>query len=114
MFSVTAPGADLYPFDPRFCSHSPSAPCSGRLGCRVDPEAAEAFNRKAGQWWSQLHRVAKVRADRAAGVKGRLAARAWEKQRHGLAHLHGVVSVESPAHVRWAEAYITALRELAP
>ena len=24
MFSVTAPGADLYPFDPRFCSHSPS------------------------------------------------------------------------------------------
>jgi hypothetical protein len=24
MFSVTAPGADLYPFDPQFCSHSPS------------------------------------------------------------------------------------------
>jgi hypothetical protein len=24
MFSVTAPGADLYPFDARFCSHSPS------------------------------------------------------------------------------------------
>jgi hypothetical protein len=31
-----------------------------------------------------------------------------------LAHLHGVISVESPEHVRWAEAYINALREMAP
>jgi hypothetical protein len=114
MFSVTAPGADLYPFDPRFCSHSPSQRCSGALGCRVDPELAEAFNRRAGKWWNQLNRVAKQRADRATRFKGKLACRVWEKQKRGLAHLHGVVSVESPAHVRWAEAYITALRELAP
>jgi hypothetical protein len=52
--------------------------------------------------------------DRASGFKGKLAARVWEKQKRGLAHLHGVVSVESRAHVRWAEIYITALRELAP
>jgi hypothetical protein len=38
----------------------------------------------------------------------------WEKQKRGLAHLHGVISVESAEHVRWAEAYITALREMAP
>lgn len=114
MFSVTAPGADLYPFDPRFCSHSPSQRCSGALGCRVAPELARAFNSRAGQWWSQLHRVAKLRADRETGFKGKLAARVWEKQKRGLAHLHGVVSVESPSHVRWAEAYVTALRELAP
>jgi hypothetical protein len=84
------------------------------LGCRVDPEAAAAFNRAAGKWWSELHRTAKTRADRACGFKGKLAARVWEKQKRGLAHLHGVISAESPAHVRWAEAYITALRELAP
>jgi hypothetical protein len=114
MFSVTAPGADLYPFDPRFCTRLPGAPCSGRLGCRVDSAVALAYNRKAGQWWGQLHRAAKVRADRATGFKGRLAARAWEKQKRGLAHLHCVVSVESPAHVRWAKAYVTALDELAP
>ena len=41
--------------------------------------------------------------------KASSAARVWEKQKRGLAHLHGVISVESPAHVRWAEAYITAL-----
>jgi hypothetical protein len=98
MFSVTAPGADLYPFDPRFCSHSPSRRCSGAIGCRVAPELAGAFNRQAGTWWSELHRAAKTRADRATGLKGKLATRVWEKQKRGLAHLHGVVSVESPAH----------------
>ncbi|HVN61917.1 MAG TPA: hypothetical protein VMT59_11670 [Gaiellaceae bacterium] len=38
----------------------------------------------------------------------------WEKQKRGLAHVHGVVSVETMEHRRWAEAYITALREMAP
>jgi hypothetical protein len=114
MFSVTAPGSELYPFDPKFCSHLPGETCSGRRGCRVTPEVAKAFNAHAGKWWSELHRAAKVRADRATGFKGKLTARVWEKQKRGLAHLHGVISVESPEHVRWAEAYITALRELSP
>jgi hypothetical protein len=114
MFSLTAPGAEVYPWDPRFCSHSHTVRCSGKLGCQVNPELARAFNKLAGAWWSELHRAAKVRADRATGFKGTLAARVWEKQKRGLAHLHGVISVESPAHIRWAEAYVTALREMAP
>jgi hypothetical protein len=114
MFDVTPPGADLYPFDSRFCSHSPSQRCSGPMGCRVDPAIAAAFNRKAGAWWSELHRAAKTRADRATGHKGKIAARVWEKQKRGLAHVHGVLSVSTPAEVAWARAYVTALRELAP
>jgi hypothetical protein len=113
MFSVTAPGADLYPFDPRFCSHSPSARCSGRIGCRVDPVVAQAFNRAAGARWSELHREAKMRADRATRTKGKLLARVWEKQKRGLAHLHGVLDVSTPAKRSWAEAYVNALCELA-
>jgi hypothetical protein len=62
MFDVTPPGADLYPFDSRLCSHSPSQRCSGTIGCRVDPAIAAAFNRKAGAWWSEVHRAAKTRA----------------------------------------------------
>lgn len=114
MFSVTAPGSDLYPFDTRFCCHSPGEKCSGRRGCRVDPVVAEAFNRIAGKWWSELHRAAKTRADRRTGRKGKLLARVWEKQARGLAHLHGVLSVETPADVEWAKAYLTSLREMAP
>jgi hypothetical protein len=114
MFSVTAPGADLYPFDPRFCLHSPGEKCSGRIGCRVDPAMAEAFNRRAGKWWGELHRAAKTRADRETGRKGKLLARVWEKQARGLAHLHGVLSVGSPGDLVWAKAYLAALREMAP
>jgi hypothetical protein len=75
MFSVTAPGADVYPFDARFCSHAPGARCSGVAGCRVNPHLAAAFNKRAGGWWSELHRAAKARADRATGFKVTLAAR---------------------------------------
>ena len=39
MFSVTAPGAEVYPFDPQFCSHARGVKCSGRIGCRVNPES---------------------------------------------------------------------------
>jgi hypothetical protein len=113
MFSVTAPGADLYPFDSRFCSHRPVTRCSGRLGCRVDPELARAFNLRAGQWWSELHRAAKVRADRQTGHKGKLLARVWEKQKRGLAHVHGVIAVGTPDERAWAQAYVEALRDLA-
>jgi hypothetical protein len=114
MFSITAPGADLYPFDSRFCTHRPVIRCSGRLGCKVAPELARAFNEEAGHWWSQLHRAAKVRADRQTGHKGKLLARVWEKQKRGLAHLHGVLSVATPSERAWAEAYVTALKEMAP
>jgi len=75
---------------------------------------AAAFNSHAGGWWSELHRVAKQRADRATGHKGRLLARVWEKQQRGLAHVHGVISVASPAERAWAEQYVNALRDLAP
>ena len=114
MFSVTAPGSDLYPFDPRFCSHRPVVACSGRLGCRVAPEAARAFNLKAGRWWSELHRAASKRAKDITGFKGRLRARVWEKQQRGLAHVHGVLSVATPQELAWAKSYVEALTELAP
>ena len=77
-------------------------------------ERRRRSTRACSPWWSELHRVAKLRADRATGFKGKIAARVWEKQKRGLAHLHGVISVSTPAELRWAEAYVTALREMAP
>jgi hypothetical protein len=79
----------------------------------VNPETARDFNLRAGGWWSELHRAAKVRADRATGYKGKLLARVWEKQQRGLAHVHGVLAAGSPGELRWAREYVTALRELA-
>jgi hypothetical protein len=48
------------------------------------------------------------------GHKGKLCARVWENQKRGLAHLHGVVSVTTPADLAWAKVYVTALQEMAP
>lgn len=111
MFSVTAPGKDLFPFDPERCSHGGGVTCSGEIGCRVHADAAQSFNSHVSPWWSELHRVAKLRADRATGFKGTIAARVWEKQKRGLAHMHGVLSVSTPAELRWAEAYVNALSD---
>jgi hypothetical protein len=75
---------------------------------------ARAFNLKAGKWWTELHRAAKVRADRATGHKGKLFARVWEKQKRGLAHAHGVIAVGTPNERAWAKVYVEALRAMAP
>jgi len=99
---------------PTHCRHGSEVRCSGKLGCRVNPAVAAAFNRQAGKWWSELHRAAATRAKRKTGYKGKIAARVWEKQKRGLAHIHGVISVGSPAELAWAKAYVDALRELAP
>ena len=114
MFTVTAPGSDVYPFDPELCLRRPVHRCSGAIGCRVNSEAARDFNTRAGNWWSELHRAAKLRADRATGHKGKLLARVWEKQKRGLAHVHGVLAAGSPDELAWAREYVTALGELAP
>ena len=74
----------------------------------------ETFNAAAGKAWSDLHRRSKIRADRATGFRGLLLARVWEKQKRGLAHLHGVIAVSSPGELAWARAYLETLRELAP
>ena len=51
-----------------------------------------------------------------AGARLRAEARRWRRfHRCSCGRpMHGVISVESPRHVRWAEAYVTALREMAP
>jgi hypothetical protein len=55
-----------------------------------------------------------VRADRATGHKGKLLARVWEKQKRGLAHVHGVIAVGTPAERAWAKAYVGAVKDMAP
>jgi hypothetical protein len=114
MFSVTAPGSHIYPFDRAYCRHEPDVKCSGRIGCRVNPQVCRVFNEDAGANWSKLHRAASKRAKDRTGCRGRIRARVWEKQKRGLAHLHGVLSVATPDELAWAKAYVEALTELAP
>ena len=113
MFSVTAPGPTSNPFDPGSVRTSPSQRCSGRIGCQVAPEMASAFNGSAGKWWSELHRAAKARADRATGFKGK-SLRASGRSRSAGSHTFMVLGVSYLDELAWAQAYVTALRQMAP
>jgi hypothetical protein len=80
MFSVTAPGADLYPFDSRFCSHSPSQRCSGAAAVGLIRSSQQhSMSRSDAGGVSYIERR-KVRADRATGHKGRILARVFEAE----------------------------------
>jgi hypothetical protein len=97
----------------------PSSSGSGPVGLQLTPSPDAAQNALCARNHAEAStslspcRVCRLATRRRrAGL--RLPCRVWEKQKRGMAHLHGVVSVESPAHRRWAEAYINALQELAP
>lgn len=116
LITVTAPGeAEGLPFDRSRCRHGPDVPCSGKLGCRVLEAAARAWNRGAEKRWARLHRAAAERARRRTGRRGWLvAAKSWERQRRGVDHLHLAVPYDTPSQRRLVEAYVRALKELAP
>ena len=101
MVTVTAPGADLLPFD---CSGDHDGPCSGRKGCKVEQAAADRWNESAPPRWALLWlRVRNVL--RVEGVV--ILAKVWEPQARGVAHLHLVVTLE--VH----RVLVRALKELA-
>jgi hypothetical protein len=49
MFTVTAPGSAVYPFDPELCVRRPVHRCSGAIGCRVNPAAARRLQSPSRQ-----------------------------------------------------------------
>jgi len=115
LITVTAPGtAEGLAWDRSRCQHDPDVPCSGKLGCRTVEQAARVWNRSAERRWAQLHRAAAERARRRTGRRGLIvAAKAWERQQRGVDHLHLVVPYRF-ADRRLIEAYVAALKELAP
>jgi hypothetical protein len=95
LVTVTAPGADLLPWD--------------EASRKVEPHAAHEWNRSAQRRWSELHRRA-VQATRRAGHDVSSLARVWQMQSRGVLHLHLVLGVESLAERTAARHYVAELR----
>jgi len=120
MCTLTAPGQDAgLVWDRQACLHGAGETCTGRRGCKVLPAAAEAWNDMSRNWWRELNRVAKLRADRAVkrlghDYRGGLLMYEWELQSRGVWHLHFVVGMETAIERAWAFEYVNAMRELAP
>ncbi len=115
MITVTAPGeAEGLVFDRDRCEMPGPHRCSGSIGCKVDQGAADLWNGQAERSFSRLHRTASMRARRSTGEAGLImAAKAWEPQQRGVAHLH-MVCPYGFGNRRLIDAYGQALEELAP
>ena len=109
---ITAPGQEVLPWDRSMCRHD-GGPCSGKRGCRVEVEAARAWNESAPERWSQLHRAAAARVRRSLG-HFEIVMRIWEPQERGVLHMNSVVAAGTARQMLAARAYRAALTELAP
>lgn len=109
MITVTGQGSEGLPWDEDHCAHLGEHRHSGRLGCRVLPAAADAYNAAAPAWWTELHRQARQAAKRAVGCAPSLLVRVWELQKRGILHLHLVVGYSTLEEKRAADRYVEEL-----
>lgn len=97
LVTVTAPGADVLPWD----------------GSHVEARAAVEWNRTAARRWSKLNRTIRERLRR-AGYASPLLSYVWQLQRRGVLHAHLVLAFGHGDEEAAARLYVAALRELAP
>lgn len=109
--TLTAPGADLLPWDTDLCQHPPGEKCSGQKGCRVEWIYLEYYNRTFSARRSRLHEAAQKAADRAVrrmGYGGRLPRNigaASGPQRRGAMHAHVMVRKGAGIEATWSRIY---------
>jgi hypothetical protein len=106
---VTAPGADVLPWDQSVCTHAEGVMCSGRLGCRVDERRLDEWESRLQREWARMQRAILGRLRR-CGYSSPLAVRVNEPQRRGCTHLNIVLDWSHPG----ARLYFDSLVELAP
>lgn len=100
-FTLTAPGADVLPWDRSQCRHSGGVTCSGSIGCVVEELALAVWHDDIGIRWSRV--IEDVRRELNPGETGlplrersiRLEyMRTWEPQKRGALHAHSMARLE--------------------
>lgn len=86
LLTLTAPGADHLPWDRESCSHGPGVRCSGKIGCKVDADAAAAWHSTLARRWSWfVTYMRRMVGEDAAFFK------TYEWQSRGVLHVHVLV-----------------------
>jgi hypothetical protein len=106
LVTLTAPGADVLPWDEGHCAWMGPHKHSGPLGCRIELEAVYAWTVDLER---RFHRLCMAARKRAKVHEPVVCARAWEAQDRGAPHCHMVTIVNAAG-----ERYVDALLELAP
>jgi hypothetical protein len=113
MLTVTAPGADVLPWDETACAIEGPHKHSGTVGCKIEPWALASWASTLGPRWRKLHQAA-ARATRREGHVLRLDALAWEPQKRGAPHVHPVLRARTEAQRIAIRVYQGHLERLAP
>lgn len=101
--TLTAPGAELLPWDTSGCRHSPGVACSGSIGCVVEAEALAIWHDQLGQRWSWF--VTELRRELGCDVQF---FKVWEPQSRGALHSHSMMRTDEPMTERRFAAAVKA------
>lgn len=121
--AITAPGADVLPWDEDHCAprHRGRAhKHSGARGCRCEARPLREWCETLPWRWKKLREAARLATKRQLDEEGRgdvvpwVLCRVWEPQKRGAPHNHLVVPFGTPAERRAAEAFRAHLERLAP
>lgn len=108
--TLTAPGADVLPWDPTLCKIEGPHRHSGPDGCAVDQWAAAAWNRTVTRRLSSLNHAARERVRRAKLLAPDILASVLETKR-GVFHAHVILGYE-PCQRQGLELFLDVLDEL--
>ena len=112
LVTLTAPGADLLPWDPAKCRDGRHR-CSGKLGCRVDWLRAAEWNADVTKRLGDLLKAARERTRRRHG-EDRVVVLAYvcEAQQRGVFHPHVVLGYRTAADRAALNTFRDSLRRL--
>lgn len=109
--TLTAPGADVLPWDTDLCTHPAGEKCSGKKGCTIERIYIEVYNRTFAARRSRLHEAAQKCADRYVrriGYEGPLprnVGAASGPQRRGALHAHVCTRQGAGIEATWSRIY---------
>ena len=92
--TLTAPGADVLPWDRSKCTHSDGVPCSGKIGCVCEAVPLAEWHSKMGARWT--HFMTELRRSlNAEGVPpcDVQFVKTYEPQARGALHVHAMMRV---------------------
>jgi hypothetical protein len=112
LVKLTAPGADVLPWDPGKCREGEHR-CSGKIGCRVYGQAAAVWNATVTNRLGDLLKAARERTRRKHG-EDRVAVLAYvcEAQQRGVFHPHVVLGFRTAADRAALETFRNSIRRL--
>jgi hypothetical protein len=105
LVTVTAPGADVLPWDTAQCDHPANVNCSGRLGCTIEAGALEAWNGEAQANWTRMHRTIAQKVRRKHPRQLHVLGYVWQLQKRGALHIHVVLGLKTPVNRHAARLY---------